>query len=1032
MGNWMNKRTAGLLFWVVFSVIMVLVMPDLDELVREKGQVKIPESAQSEKAAAILSKMEDAGEETYQYIALFNRKEQLTNNNLQEIEEVIDTLREREQELGITSILAFSDSEETKKQLAADDGTTVLAQISINKSQGTVEEVAQSLRDIIRVEGVDTYLTGSDLVVDDFSKSTQEGVKKTEVIAIIFIIVVLILVFRSPIVPIISLITVGVSYIVSLGLVALLVDNFNLPFSNFTQVFLVVILFGIGTDYNILLFTRFKEEMVHQDNVMKAIQVTYKTAGKTVVYSGLAVFIGFLALMFADFKPYQATSLVAIGIGTLLLVLLTLNPFFMGVFGLKMFWPVKKVNGHPDNKLWGFLAKNSFFRPISAIVIVLAICTPLILKYSGDLNYNDLVEIDDSYESKQAIGIIENHFLPGFSAPMNVVIQAKEPLDNQKSLQDLDALTSSIAEIEGVAEVYSVTRPTSERIEELYLTKQSEELNTGIGEAKGGVEEINEGLSEAEGKLANSDGKGAEEVQQLIDGTASMQTGVGQLQDAINQLTAGFQNGSQGAAQLQEGLSSLKSNVAQLREAATQLQGGYQQLETGFGAFTDYFSTVSSAVTGAKQGYIQIQQSLLALQQSNDEVEQDANFQTALGTAKAGLEQLNGFESQLGGIGPQYEQAVASLEKANDSLAQLVGGLSKLEEGIDTLQAGANELSTGLQTGASGSAQISEKTKEMQTGLTAINNGQKELQTGLNNLQSQITVLQDGLAKSTGGLDEISNGLQDVQSYLGGLSTSEAGILFIPEEVLAGEEFEESLDMYMSEDRTTTSMRVILRVNPYSKEAIQIARDIDEQVKGFVKGTSLKDAIVAIGGKSMQNADLQDISKSDFIRSALVMLVGIGIVLILVTRSLFQSIIIIISLLLTTFASLGVSEFVTKYIIGQDLLGWNVPFFSFIMIVALGVDYSIFLMMRYREQAAESSESIIDAARHMGGVVLSAALILGGTFAALIPSGIQSLIQVSTVVMMGIAFLSFIMMPVFIPAVLGLSHKLGRLVNRKK
>ena len=57
------------------------------------------------------------------------------------------------------------------------------------------------------------------------------------------------------------------------------------------------------------------------------------------------------------------------------------------------------------------------------------------------------------------------------------------------------------------------------------------------------------------------------------------------------------------------------------------------------------------------------------------------------------------------------------------------------------------------------------------------------------------------------------------------------------------------------------------------------------------------------------------------------------------------------------------------------------------MIITLGVDYSIFLMMRYNEVEDKGSEGIIDAAKHMGGVVLSAALILGGTFAALIPSG---------------------------------------------
>ena len=80
----------------------------------------------------------------------------------------------------------------------------------------------------------------------------------------------------------------------------------------------------------------------------------------------------------------------------------------------------------------------------------------------------------------------------------------------------------------------------------------------------------------------------------------------------------------------------------------------------------------------------------------------------------------------------------------------------------------------------------------------------------------------------------------------------------------------------------------------------------------------------------------------------------------------------------------------SKHVLGVDLLSWNVPFFSFIMIVALGVDYSIFLMMRYREQE-NSQSAIVEAAKHIGGVVISAAIILGGTFAALMPSGVVTI-----------------------------------------
>ena len=136
------------------------------------------------------------------------------------------------------------------------------------------------------------------------------------------------------------------------------------------------------------------------------------------------------------------------------------------------------------------------------------------------------------------------------------------------------------------------------------------------------------------------------------------------------------------------------------------------------------------------------------------------------------------------------------------------------------------------------------------------------------------------------------------------------------------------------------------------------------------------------------------------------MLIGIGIILIVITRSIMQPIFIIGSLLLTYWSSLGLGEWISKQVLGVELLSWNVPFFSFIMIVALGVDYSIFLMMRYREQE-NSQSAIVEAAKHIGGVVISAAIILGGTFAALMPSGVITLIQVAIVVIIGLFLLSF-------------------------
>ena len=78
-----------------------------------------------------------------------------------------------------------------------------------------------------------------------------------------------------------------------------------------------------------MLFNRFKEELGHGESVDEAIVSTYRTAGKTIIFSGLTVFIAFASLSFVQFPIYRSANAVAIGIAVLLLELMTLTPLLM-------------------------------------------------------------------------------------------------------------------------------------------------------------------------------------------------------------------------------------------------------------------------------------------------------------------------------------------------------------------------------------------------------------------------------------------------------------------------------------------------------------------------------------------------------------------------------------------------------------------------------------------------------------------------------------------------------------------------------
>lgn len=154
------------------------------------------------------------------------------------------------------------------------------------------------------------------------------------------------------------------------------------------------------------------------------------------------------------------------------------------------------------------------------------------------------------------------------------------------------------------------------------------------------------------------------------------------------------------------------------------------------------------------------------------------------------------------------------------------------------------------------------------------------------------------------------------------------------------------------------------------------------------------------------------------------MVIGIGLALILITRSLLQPVYILGTLVSAYMAALSLTHLMTRAFLGRPMLTWNTPFFSFIMLLALGVDYSIFLVMRYRnidQTKYLPTERIVRAAKKIGTVVISAAIILSGTFAALIPSGIPTLIEVAMTVICGLIIL-VIVIPLVVPSTIHLTY----------
>lgn len=804
--------------WIAVAAGLFIFSPNLQELVREKGQISLPADSPSQEASALLEEMSgDSSGDTTSAVLVFHDDDGLDQSEKQEVSKAIDQLQENKDKLGLSNILAFTKDPKIAEQTVSDDETTILVPFNLSLADQEIGESREKINQTVENNKVKHHLTGEDYIQLDITKNSEEGLKRTEFITVGLILVILFIVFKSFVAPFIPLLTVGISYLAAQGVVSILADSVGFPLSTFTQIFMVAVMFGIGTDYCILLISRFKEEIAHHESIKNAVLATYKSAGKTIFFAGLAVLVGFSTIGLSTFSLYQSAVAVAVGVAVVLIAITTLVPFFLVVLGKKLFWPFDKNVSHKESKLYKSAGLFAWGRPVIALLIVAAVTVPFLLTYDGDKSYNSLAEIGDEYGSVKGFNWIADSFGPGQTMPTTVVLETDKPINSVKEYQDIATISSAIAQMDGVEQVRSATRPAGEIVEKFLVKNQTEQLADSINKSTKGIKEIQTGLAKSSEQLK---------------------------------------------------------------------------------------------VTSTKQG-----------------------------------------------------------------------------------------------AGQTGGAQA----------------------TALAKMQAQLNKLSAQLNKSSVGLKKINEGLSGIESYLEDFYANGSNpTVVIPKKAVESEAFLAGTKPYLSDDKTITKFEVVLKNNPYSSEAIAMVDKIDDTVNDAKDGTVFADSHPKLGGISSTNNDLQNISDEDYSRTVTLMIIGLFIVLVIMLRSIIIPIYLIGSLILTYFTSLGVTELIFVNILGYDGLSWAIPFFGFVMLMALGIDYSIFLMDRFKEYTkVPVKEALINSMKNMGTVIISAAVILGGTFGAMLPSGVLSLLEIATLVLTGLFLYAFIMLPLFIPVMVRLFGKIN-------
>jgi RND superfamily putative drug exporter len=329
--------------------------------------------------------------------------------------------------------------------------------------------------------GLERYITGSAVVGHDMNTATNDSLQKTTWATVLLVVLILLLVYRSPLLAMIPLVTIAISVFGSLRLIVLLTEIPALGFQviNITRVFVIVVLFGAGTDYCLFLIARYTEELARGRNQLDALRQGIQQVGAALVASAGTVIVGLGMLYFSTFIKIRFTGpTIAICLAVALLASLTFAPALLALLKGAIFWPfqtphhtagrdpeAESLDSLPMNTFWIRVADLVVAHPLVILCICLIVLCPLAaVGARAQTNYSQLADLRPDRPSVIGSNVIKRYFAVGELSPAIVLIDdPKLSFRSPDGSTAIEQTTSRLQQIPNIAEVRSLTQPLGAR-----------------------------------------------------------------------------------------------------------------------------------------------------------------------------------------------------------------------------------------------------------------------------------------------------------------------------------------------------------------------------------------------------------------------------------------------------------------------------------------------------------------------------------------------------------------------------------------
>jgi RND superfamily putative drug exporter len=305
----------------------------------------------------------------------------------------------------------------------------------------------------------------------------------------LLIIVLLAIIFRSVIISLMPIVVVGVVAAIANGLIAWANDIFDLKIDSSVQVILIVVLYGIGTDYILFFLFRYRERLRENEPTRPAVAHALERAGEAIASAGGAVIVAFMALILSSLGIFRSIGpALAIAVAVTLLAALTLVPAVVTVLGRALFWPSKKYLVEPRGARFAAIGRSLGKRPwmyaaISGLLMVVLALFALGFKPTFDLGDSSS---SSTAESTVATNTFNEHYPAGAADPTIVLLHSTA--DEALTQEQMTSFKSGLEDVDGVASVADGQPSEDGRTAAFSVTLEDKpDSDTAIAAVKGPV-----------------------------------------------------------------------------------------------------------------------------------------------------------------------------------------------------------------------------------------------------------------------------------------------------------------------------------------------------------------------------------------------------------------------------------------------------------------------------------------------------------------------------------------------------------------